>query len=330
MKTGKNETPGYYAVIPAPVLFARNINDTQRVLYGHISTLCNKNWECNAGNEYFAKAMSKWTEKKKEKEKEKMNAKYISSLINDLKKKWYIDTRVEKDLWNQRIITLTDLLKLKKEVIKTIQKKQDSYPEKSGEGYPEKSDQPYPEKSEHNNTSDNNTSSNDITEQGSDDEKSDEEKPKEYGNKEINDLIKKLREKAWELWIVYSTDWERNFSKHILWAKDFWQLADAEKKSRTALALWIMELSMQYWGDYPAWWPKKIYLRRSTILNAYKLEKIKLKSADPISYFIENVENRTIKQDLIKRYDGRKDKKLPTSENTVRAKYDEMLEKMKK
>lgn len=48
---------GYYAVIPAHILFDENLSNNEKLLYAHISTLINMNGKCELSNTYFEKAM---------------------------------------------------------------------------------------------------------------------------------------------------------------------------------------------------------------------------------------------------------------------------------
>ena len=61
------DNPNYYAIIPAKVRYDDRLRANEKLLYGEISALSNKDGECWAGNSYFAKvyqvttpAISKW------------------------------------------------------------------------------------------------------------------------------------------------------------------------------------------------------------------------------------------------------------------------------
>ena len=48
------EIPNYYAIIPAEVRYSDCLSANEKLLYGEITSLCNKTGECFARNEYFA------------------------------------------------------------------------------------------------------------------------------------------------------------------------------------------------------------------------------------------------------------------------------------
>lgn len=78
------EQPNYYAVIPAEVRYDTELKANEKLLYGEISALANKNGYCNATNTYFSDLYSKHKDT-------------ISEWIGNLIKKGYIKTEMERD-----------------------------------------------------------------------------------------------------------------------------------------------------------------------------------------------------------------------------------------
>lgn len=48
-----------FAVIQAPVLYSKQLNDAEKIIYGHISNLCNEFGYCYATNQYLAELSNK-------------------------------------------------------------------------------------------------------------------------------------------------------------------------------------------------------------------------------------------------------------------------------
>jgi len=76
------EMPNYYSVIPAEVRYDNNLRDKSKLLYGEISSLCNKNGCCFATNQYFAELY-------------KVSKTTISILIKELVDNGYIISEIE-------------------------------------------------------------------------------------------------------------------------------------------------------------------------------------------------------------------------------------------
>lgn len=84
----------------------------------------------------------------------------------------------------------------------------------------------------------------------------------------INNLITELKELACKLWIAYDKKDERNFGKHILTAKEFWDFAASLKQTPVQFAKNIMIASVRIWyWKWPCSWPKSIYQNYSEVYN---------------------------------------------------------------
>ena len=84
----------------------------------------------------------------------------------------------------------------------------------------------------------------------------------------INNLIEELKKLANSLGIAYDNKDERNFSRHILKAKAFVDLASNLAMTPTELAKNIMLASVKIWyWKWPCNWPKAIYQNYAEVYN---------------------------------------------------------------
>lgn len=93
--------PNYYAVIPAKVRYDDRLRANEKLLYGEISALSNKDGECWASNSYFAKVY-------------KVTTPAISKWISDLEEYGYISIeyirKVNSKELEKRVIYLNEVL----------------------------------------------------------------------------------------------------------------------------------------------------------------------------------------------------------------------------
>lgn len=130
------EVPSYYAVIPAKIRYDKELKANEKLLYGEISALSNKNGYCNASNMYFADLYF-------------VNKKTISTWVNHLKEKGYIE--IELIYEDQKIVERRIYIEIKNKQVENevpIHEKMDTSPSKNG--------YPIHQNMEENNTSNNN------------------------------------------------------------------------------------------------------------------------------------------------------------------------------
>lgn len=94
--------PAWHAVIPSRYLIAKDINSTQKILIGLISSLSNMKGYCFASNEYFEELTN-------------IKKTTISQLISDLERKGYVKRIIKRDDKKQ-VIERMLMLDLTKEV----------------------------------------------------------------------------------------------------------------------------------------------------------------------------------------------------------------------
>ena len=88
------EKPNYYAIIPASVRYDENLKANEKLLYGEITALANKNGYCWSSNKYFAELYN-------------VDTATISRWINSLIDCDYLDVSYEKD--NTRLLTIKSI-----------------------------------------------------------------------------------------------------------------------------------------------------------------------------------------------------------------------------
>lgn len=69
--------PNYFAVIPATILFDKELSPIEKLLFAHISVLSEKDWYCFASNSYL------W-------EQIRRSSSHVSKILSKIQKKWYI------------------------------------------------------------------------------------------------------------------------------------------------------------------------------------------------------------------------------------------------
>lgn len=95
------EKPWYYAILPATIRYAEDLTELQKLLYAEITALAQANGYCYASNSYFANLYKK-------------TSKRISSTIQDMAKKWYLEVKQNKEWWWSREIYLGEIKNIRK------------------------------------------------------------------------------------------------------------------------------------------------------------------------------------------------------------------------
>ena len=71
------KNPNYYAVIPAPVLFDKDLTPIEKVLYAHLTVLSEKEWYAFANNTYLWQQLDRSPD-------------HVSKILSKIEKKWFI------------------------------------------------------------------------------------------------------------------------------------------------------------------------------------------------------------------------------------------------
>lgn len=78
----KKENPGYYSIMPASVRYDNSLNGNEKLMYGEITALANKNGRAWASNNYFAELYG-------------VHKRTVSRWISNLVKQGYIRVKLE-------------------------------------------------------------------------------------------------------------------------------------------------------------------------------------------------------------------------------------------
>lgn len=115
------------------------------------------------------------------------------------------------------------------------------------------------------------------------------EKQENFWKQEINDLIKELKNTAERIWISYDKQNERNFWKHIVSAKEFWEFCEKIWQARIEFAknIMIASVKINFW-KWACAWPMKIYQNYSEVYNLAKKKQNEPKKVAFIPWIWQN------------------------------------------
>lgn len=263
-----------FCMIPNVVLYDNELSDKQKLLYWTISSLCAEKWYCWASNDYIWELLwvNKWT---------------ISKNIAVLEQKWYIHITLDSNY--KRYIELNSIV----ENNNSCDNSQGGL-WKITRGYCEKSQDININDKDNNIIINNNTELWDNSEildnqnnslsinnlDLKEKEKSCAKKEKENWNQDINNLISEIKNVCNELWVAYNKDMERQFSKHILTAKEYWEFCEKIWQTRVEFALNVLKVSVAIWFFRGALsWPKLIYKHYAELYNQAKQKSQKFQNA---------------------------------------------------
>lgn len=249
--------------MPNNILFDKNLSDKQKLLYCYISSLCAEKWYCWASNKYIWQKL--W-----------VNETTISTHINILGKLWYIEIQ-EWSNQKRKCLLKNQNTPFEKSKAEPFEKSKDNniIYNNINKNILSKDNIIY-------NITNNNINNNDeknnemaLLDINKEKEKSSAKKEKEsFWNVEINEFIEKIREKCNSLWIMYDKTKEREFSRHILTAREFWENSTKCWMTRTDFSINILIASIKIWYfKWPCNWPMKIYQNYADVYNKTVMRK---------------------------------------------------------
>ena len=228
----EKENPSFYAILPAPVRYAKDLSEFQKLLYAEITALAQKDGYCYAWNKYFSNLYWKTPQR-------------ISAAINKMAELEYIKIEYDKESWNVRKIFIGELKKLRWSLKVAIKEKFNTpIKEKLNRGYSrkvedpikEKLNTPIKEKFKHNNINNNNTS---ITSSSSEEEPKVENFKNEISEK--NSSLEKIEEKE-----KNSAEKEKEIELIRYWNEEINQCMDLIKKYNNGIVDWSEKKQRQF------------------------------------------------------------------------------------
>lgn len=100
---------------------------------------------------------------------------------------------------------------------------------------------------------------------------------------DIQELIYDIQKTCEKHGIAYNPDKEREFARHILTAKAFWEFAERIGKTRHDMAISVLKASIQI--NYRKWatsWPRSIYKEYAEVYNAWIQQNKKEQTKKPL------------------------------------------------
>jgi len=254
--------------IPKEIWLSEDLNMMCKVLLTEIDSLSkNEEW-CYAWNEYFAKFL--W-----------ISTIQVSRYISFLKENLYIEEISFN--WRTRVIKSTIERGVKAALSKMIKQPNQKWQsrviknDKHINTYTNTSINSFSYEKDSDDVADNMTEDVDAfvknlpTVPEKKEKSSAKKERKEYWDKDINHLIRRLKDECDGLNIAYDKTDDRIFAHHILTGKEYWEFCEKIHMSREWFAVFILNMSNQKQLYTTACaWPKSIYQNYPKVFNMAK------------------------------------------------------------
>lgn len=248
-----SENPSYYAIIPAFVRYSKELKANEKLLYGEITCLSNKTWECFASNAYFANLY--WVEERQ-----------ITRRVKWLSDMWFIKVYIDKNEGNKRYISIVSI---KENTTDLPSKKTVPYRQKRPEGIDKKDHTPIDKKDGYNNTSDNTKKNNTINIVSPNGDIA-------YGNQEINQIFEIV--KKYNNWISDDSAKWRIFWSHLLKKLKKIDKVESWQFARNDYLIWILQIvSQNSYHQHKIASVQKIYYHLAELIQVANADYLKNK-----------------------------------------------------